>query len=440
MQYVFERISNEVTGLLRGDEMAACHFSGEESDFVRFNRNAIRQAGSVCQMKLLLDLISGSRHAQIKTTLSGEWREDRVRLKRSILKLRDMLPMLTEDPHLVTSTGSNSDEQIGKNELPSSEDVMEEILKNGQGLDLVGIYTSGGMYAGFSNSLGQKNWSASYSFHLDWSLYCQGNKAVKSRYAGAHWDSKQFDRISENAKNQSVALSNPPISISRGNYRVYLAPPAVAEFVEMVAMRGFGIRARRTKQSSLLEMAEERRRIHPTVHISENTREGTSPNFQQQGFLKPPIVPLVDSGALADCLVSPRSEREWGVPHNGAADREAPESLDMKGGELSTSQVLEKLEKGIYLGDLWYLNYSDLPSCRITGLTRFASFWVENGEIKAPIEVMRFDETIYRVLGENLLGLTRERELFPDSNTYGERSTRSCRVPGALVEGFNLTL
>lgn len=440
MRVVFERISNEVTGLLRGDEMATCYFSGEESDFVRFSRNAVRQAGSVYQMKLLLDLISGKRHAQIKITLSGEWEEDRERLKRGILKLRDMLPVLLEDPHLVISTGANSNEQIGKNELPSSEDVMGAVLKNGQGSDFVGIYASGGIYSGFSNSLGQKNWNASYSFHLDWSLYCHGDKAVKSRYAGAHWDSERFDKISEDAKTQLVALSKSPIPISRGNYRVYLAPPAVAEFVDMIAMKGFGIRARRTKQSSLLGMVEEGRRIHPIIHIAENTREGITPNFQNQGFPKPPMVPLLDSGALADSLVSPRSGREWGVPHNGAADQETPESLDMKGGDLSTSNVLEKLEKGIYLGELWYLNYSDLSSCRITGLTRFASFWVEGGEFIAPIEVMRFDETIYRVLGENLLGLTREREFIPDSNTYGERSTRSCRVPGALVEDFNITL
>ncbi|MEE9256640.1 MAG: hypothetical protein V3V56_05680 [bacterium] len=53
---------------------------------------------------------------------------------------------------------------------------------------------------------------------------------------------------------------------------------------------------------------------------------------------------------------------------------------------------------------------------------------------------MRFDETIYRVLGENLIGLTKERELIPDAGTYGARSVRSARMPGALVDDFALTL
>jgi predicted Zn-dependent protease len=73
-------------------------------------------------------------------------------------------------------------------------------------------------------------------------------------------------------------------------------------------------------------------------------------------------------------------------------------------------------------------------------MTRFATFWVEDGEIQAPLNVMRFDETLYRVLGENLVGLTAERELILDPNTYHGRSTDSARVPGALVEDFTFTL
>ena len=73
-------------------------------------------------------------------------------------------------------------------------------------------------------------------------------------------------------------------------------------------------------------------------------------------------------------------------------------------------------------------------------MTRFATFWVENGEIKAPLNVMRFDETLYRVLGSNLEGLTAERELQLSASTYGGRSTESMRLPGALVRDFKFTL
>ena len=49
-------------------------------------------------------------------------------------------------------------------------------------------------------------------------------------------------------------------------------------------------------------------------------------------------------------------------------------------------------------------------------------------------------KTAYRRLGGNLLTLTEERELISDSGSYGERSTGSARLPGALVKDFALTL
>ena len=73
-------------------------------------------------------------------------------------------------------------------------------------------------------------------------------------------------------------------------------------------------------------------------------------------------------------------------------------------------------------------------------MTRFATFWVENGEIVAPLSVMRFDDTLYNCLGDNLVGLSPEAELQLSTDTYFARSTRSSRIPGALVEDFALTL
>jgi predicted Zn-dependent protease len=138
--------------------------------------------------------------------------------------------------------------------------------------------------------------------------------------------------------------------------------------------------------------------------------------------------------------VSPRSAREYGVDTNGAGAGEGAASLDLAAGDLDAADVLTRLDTGVLINNVHYLNYSDRPACRITGMTRFACFWVEAGQIVAPINVMRFDETLYRVLGDNLMGLTREREMILDSGTYGGRGSVSSRFPGALVEDFNFNL
>jgi predicted Zn-dependent protease len=176
------------------------------------------------------------------------------------------------------------------------------------------------------------------------------------------------------------------------------------------------------------------------VTIRENTGDGVAPNFQEAGFIKPDQVTLIDNGIFRDCLVSPRSAKEYDVPTNGASGGEMPESLEMAAGSLASVETLHRLDTGVYINNVWYLNYSDRTACRITGMTRFATFWVENGVIQAPLNVMRFDETLYRMFGENLLGLTAERDLLLDPSTYGARSTSSARIPGALVQDFTFTL
>ncbi len=207
-----------------------------------------------------------------------------------------------------------------------------------------------------------------------------------------------------------------------------------------MAWGGFGLKDHRTKQTTLLKMVEEGARLHPSVTISENTKEGVAANFQGSGFIKPDRVTLIEKGAYKDCLASPRSAKEYGVPTNGGSADEAPESFDMAAGDIPSAELPARLGTGIWINNLWYLNYSDRPACRMTGMTRFATFWVEGGKIVAPLSVMRFDETVYRALGENLVGLTKEREMILSSDTYFRRSTASSRLPGALIEGFNFTL
>ena len=220
-----------------------------------------------------------------------------------------------------------------------------------------------------------------------------------------------------------------------------MSPTALSEILGLLCWGGFGLKAQRTKESPLLRMLEEpAQHLHPSVTITENTAKGIAPTFQEQGFIKPAQIPLIEQGIYNQALVSPRSAKEYGVETNGANDEEIPSSLDLAAGNFARADVLKTLDKGIYINNLWYLNYSDRAACRITGMTRFATFWVEHGEIVAPLNVMRFDETLYNILGAKLIALTAERDFIIDADTYEVRSTDSARLPGALVDGFTLTL
>ncbi len=440
MQDYFHQVADALTAVLTGNEVYTARFAAEESDFVRLNHNQVRQAGSVTQRSVHVDLIEDRRHASGWLGLSGDLEADRTRIGRLIGDLRDARRQLPEDPHLLYATEVQSTERRDENRLPDADDVLADIQRAGRGRDLVGLYAGGGIHAGFANSLGQRNWDTKYSYNFGWSFYHQADKAVKANYAGFEWTPSAFERKLAWAAEQLEAIAHPARSIKPGRYRVYLAPAAVLDLIRLLGWGGFGLKAHRTKETSLLKMIEGEARMASSVSIAENTRDGVAPSFQDAGFLRPDRVALIDGGELTGCLVSPRSAKEYGVPTNGASPHEAPESVDLGAGDLLTDDVLRRLDTGVYVNNLHYLNYSDRPGCRATGMTRFATYWVEHGAIQGPLNVMRFDETLYRIFGENLMGLTTEREMILDADTYFHRSTASARLPGALVEDFSFTL
>jgi len=440
MQDDFHRIADALTAALTGQEVLTAWFSAEASDFVRFNHNRVRQAGSVTQRSINVDLIEGQRHASGQLRLSGEFESDRHRASKFLADLREIRSQLPDDPHLLYATDVQSTERREQDRLPDAAGVVADIQKAGTNRDLVGVYAGGAIHAGFANSLGQRNWYTSYSYNLDWSFYHEADKAVKTAYAGFEWRQADFDRKVAWAVEQLSAMAHPAQTVEPGRYRVYLAPAAVHDLIELLGWGGFGLKAHRTKQTSLLKLAEGQAGLAPALTILENTADGVAPNFQEAGFLRPDRVTLIDQGRLGDCLTSPRSAKEYDVPTNGASAHEAPESVDMAAGDLAMQDILERLDTGVYVNNLHYLNYSDRAGCRATGMTRFATYWVEHGAIQGPLNVMRFDETLYRILGENLVDLTAEREMILDPDTYFQRATTSARLPGALIEDFSFTL
>jgi predicted Zn-dependent protease len=352
-------------------------------------------------------------------------------------QLRDTLDDLPEDPWLLINETPQSTSTERRGVLASADEVANEIVGKARGRDFVGIYAAGTLYRGFANSLGQRNWHEIDSFNLDWSLYLKEDRAVKSGYAALAWDEEIFRSRLEDAAHQLEDLAKPRRTIKPGEYRVYLAPRALEEIAGLLSWGGFSARARATKQSPLLRM-QEGEALSPKVTLLENNAGGFAPNFQEDGFVKPPQVALIEHGRLRDALVSPRSAKEYGLVPN--AGMETPESLAAEGGGLDGKDALSALDTGLYIRNLWYLNFSDRPAGRITGMTRFATFWVEGGRIVAPVTPMRFDDSIYAMLGANLVDFTRERELLLDASTYGERSTSSSRLPGALLQSLRFTL
>jgi predicted Zn-dependent protease len=434
----FHGLAERLFRRLRREELAFCNLSGETSDFARLNKNRIRQAGGVRSLALALDLIEGRRQAQGVCELSGDAQADLARAGRLLERLRERLPHVPDDPYLnYSATPDEGEHRVGAGP-PDAGEAIRELHRAAEGLDLVGIWASGEVVDGLASSLGHRHWHASTSFNLDFSCYLRGDKAVKANLSGVDWEPRALaDKLSSVRRDLEV-MDRAARSIPPGRYRAYLAPAAVAELADMLAWGGFGLKDHRTSQTPLLRLALGQRRLGECVTLREEHARGLVPRFTPEGFEKPASITLVAAGRFRDCLVDARSGKEYGVPVNTAG--EYPESLAMDPGDIPASEIHERLGTGLYIGNLWYLNYADRNDCRITGMTRFATYWVEDGRPVAPVDVMRFDDSLYHLLGERLEGLTRERELLISPETYEGRCGSSALLPGMLVSGIDLAL
>ena len=440
MKDYFKKIINAIGSEVPTGVLFTCNFSAEESEFCRFNRGSIRQSGSVLQQGVNLCLIKGNRQAKTYQALSRNIENDGKELKRTIASLMDQLSLIPDDPFLHINEKVESSESISASKQLDLKKLCSDVIASTEGKDFVGILAGGQIYRGFANSFGQLNWYQSGTFSLDWSLYVRDDKAVKQSYAGFEWDRSFFEKKLSQGMEQLEIVSKPPRTVKPGAYRCYLAPAAVQELLEIISWGGFGKKSIATKNSSLIKLYDEGQSLSSKVKLVENTKGGLAPNFDDCGFIKPDELVLIDEGKAKGALVAARAAKEFDLASTGATSSEMPEALWLTSGTLPSGEVLKRLGTGFYVNNLWYVNFSDRQSGRLTGMTRFASFWVEDGKIAAPLNVMRFDDSIFNILGDHLEAFTDEAELMFSADTYEQRSTTCFKLPGALVSSINFTL
>ncbi|WP_250527683.1 metallopeptidase TldD-related protein [Caballeronia sp. GAWG2-1] len=438
-EHRFMRLADVVERQLVTGEVALTTLAAEESDFVRFNASKVRQIGHVSQGGLTLRLIRNERQAYSTLTISGDAHTDDEAIAGTLAALRAALEDASADPHLLVDTATWTQATRRRGTLPEIESLLSVVERCAARLDFVGFYAGGSMARGFASSNGSRGWHELDNFNFSWSLYDASGRAIKTTYAGEQWSDEVFARKVEEAAARMPVLARPARTLAPGNYRAWLAPAALAELIGTASFTAFSARKQATSRSEFHRLNSGEASLDERVTLTEDIGLGITPGFSEDGYERE-TVPLIRAGRGAQQLTSARTAREYGLRPNGAPANEMPISLSMQGGDLADSDVLAALDTGLYVGNLWYVNFSDRMDCRMTGMTRFATFWVEHGEIVAPIEAMRFDDSLYRLLGSELDRIGATPELLLNDSTWGERSTGGLQLPGVLVRGFRLTL
>ena len=424
---------------LRPDEDVTVSLEAEETLYLRLNNNRVRQNTDVTQRVLQIRYQGGGRTIDHGMNLSGQVDTDCRSIDAVLERCRLDSAVLPQDPFQVPVQNHGSSREVFRGQLLTPEALISAIVEPAGGCDLVGFYAGGVVISANRNSKGQNHWFETENFFFDYSLY-NGPQAVKGVYAASSWSAPDWAANLERSKASLHLLKRPMQSVQPGAYRSYFAPAAFADLLGMMSWGALSAAAWKQGRSPFKKLMEKELQLSTLLSVSENFGMGLTPRFNDLGEVAPQSLGLIEAGTLSNLLVSSRSAKEYGLQANGASGHESPRALDVAVGSLADQDVLGALGTGLYLSNLHYLNWSDPVSARVTGMTRYACFWVEGGEIVGPINNLRWDESLYNALGPQLLALGSQAEVSPEVGTYSKRSPGGLRAPGALIDAFHFTL
>ena len=440
----FYRLIEAVGNQLATPQAFTLSLTGETSQFTRFNRAKVRQTGAVRDAQMQLSLATSERIAAAYLPFTGQFEADWLALKQTLKLLQADLPQLPVDPYVVLPTAAQQSRsrEVRKGQLLPPAAIADTLLSAVQNLDFSGLYAGGTAYRAYGDSAGNRHWFETPSFTLDYSLFGdRPNQAVKGTLAGSRWNLTEYQNNIRQTQHQLNLLSRPVRTIPKGAYRTYLAPAAAADLIDSIVWGGgLGEADLQQGNSAFSHLQDGTARLSAKFSLSEDFQRTDVPRFNENGILAPTRLSVIQNGQWVNSLVSDRSAKEYGKTSNAANQSESMRAPAVAPGTLAAQDILTQLDTGLYLSNLHYLNWSDRTAGRITGMTRYACFWVESGEIVAPIENLRFDDTLYRFLGEGLIDLTDQATFLPAVDTYDRRSLGGIWTPGMLIDQFRYTL
>jgi predicted Zn-dependent protease len=221
-----------------------------------------------------------------------------------------------------------------------------------------------------------------------------------------------------------------PISLEPGSYEVVLEPRAAAAILLFPAWLGFNGKAY-AEGTSFAHLGEGQ--FDERIDLWDDATDPRSLGrpYDAEGTPKRRL-DLVRAGVTVGLAHDRRSATLAGVEPTGSSiGSEAfggyPGDLFLGGGDESLEQLIGGVGRGLLVTDFWYNRILDPKTQVVTGLTRNGLFLIEGGEVVAPVQNLRYTQSVVGALAPgHVLGLGADGQLV--SNEGGIVHAPSVRL------------
>jgi predicted Zn-dependent protease len=271
-------------------------------------------------------------------------------------------------------------------------------------------------------------------------LTCRTPDGTGSGWAGTTnvKDISQIDAAALTEVAASKALkSQKPRAIEPGNYTVILEPRPAARFLSL-ALQAFNARPAEEGRSFMSGKEKGSTRLGEKV-FGDNVTLRTQ--IQNPILRQSPIGPdglaardvtWVEKGVVKNLFY----DRFWAQKQGKTASVTAPfQSLVMDGGDATVEQMIKSTKRGLLVSFFWYIRPVEQMTLLNTGMTRDGLFLIENGEITAPVQNFRWNET--PAVGFNNISMLGKAVPMHTGEAYDQPGT--ALVPAMRIEDFTMT-
>jgi predicted Zn-dependent protease len=414
-----------------------------EDRFVRFAPGGPTQSADRerCDVAIRVRVRSGGGLAEAKATAATlAPRDTAAALERAMALANASVP----DPHLELLGGpvdvpeSFADAPTREHSFEEKAEWIESALAECEkhGLDPAGLASTQVGTRALCNSRGR-------------AVHGTRSRASFALTASAEDGSGFAQHIAPRARDvdaRSVALravdkavrARAPRSIEPGEYTVVLEPAAVSALITFAAVHGFGAQAVLERASFLCGRIGERA-LSERLTIVDDVRHPLLQGIPFDGEGSPTRrVLLVDRGSPTGPVTDRATAVRLALENSGHAlaqpnpDGPRPQHLAILCGGSSAEELVSRVERGLLVSDLHYVNLIEPRELLLTGVTRNGAYWIENGRVTHAVKNLRFTESLVGAL-ERISGVGSEA-VVSHSSLEGDVVS-----PALSIERFRFT-
>lgn len=381
-------------------EPSAEAFVGLESArraHVRFSRNEVTTTGELDEASLSVSVRLGLKAASSSSNQTDD--ASLVALAERTVRLAKLAP---EDPESMPVLGA---QRVKRNELAFDPKVdaldaraRAAIIKDALTPGRESSLATAGFLFQWSGLVGKATSAGMVHVHpatgLQLSVTARtpsGTGSGRGQFYGRRLTGLDAAGVAKSAC-ETAKRSENPRRLEAGRYTVVLEPAATAIFAESLlsAMdqrsadegRSFFSKPGGSRIGEVL--------FSPLVTMRSDPRDARTPMLPFDGEGRAlEAQPWITAGKL-DALAT---SRFW-AQHTKRTPIGGHGGFEVAKGSVPRAKLLEGIKRGVLISRVWYTNWVDAQTLLLTGLTRDGTFLIEDGQVVAPVNNFRFNQSV----------------------------------------------